>query len=228
MNTTNTQGVKPTTIGNIMVTDVLTVSSETSLVEAAQLLIEHNLTGLPVVTKDGTLIGIVTERDFIEKGTAIHLPTLTKLLSGISFYKSDKQLLPEVKKMLSLRVKDVMNKEPLVFSATSSVEDAIEVFSHHHAVNPIPVVDANQKLVGIMARFDIVKLFHSLPRLSRLVEDNALKHDNLEGGKLLKGLEKNFVLISKPRTRWWLVVSISFAIIGFIIAFALILRIEVR
>lgn len=221
----NTQGAKPVLVRDIMVTDVVTVHPETSLIEAAQFLTERNLDGLPVVAKDNTLIGIVTDRDLIEKGTAIHLPTLAKFLSDVSFYKSDKKLLPEVKKMLSLRVKDVMNSDPLVLPDTSLVEEAVEIFAHHHAVNPVPVVDVNKKLVGVIARFDIVKLFHSIPHLSNLEADHNQKPEIPQGSRILRGLEKQFVLISKPRTRWWLLASISFAVVGFIIAFALILRI---
>jgi CBS domain-containing protein len=221
----NTASAKPARVEDVMTKDIVVVRPETSLAEAAQLLTKHNFSGLPVVSKDGKLAGLVTEYDLIEKGTAMHLPTLAKLLSDFSFYKSDKDfVLPEVKKMLSLRVEDVMNREPLTLPENATVEEAIEVFAHHHAVNPVPVIDVQKRLVGILARFDIIKLFHTVPHPSSAEVSHERTHEDPQIQAFLTNLEDRFIVVPKARARYWLLASILFAIVGFIIAFALILR----
>src|SRR3989344_4406833 len=217
METAQAQSAK---VVDIMTKKVVMISQETTLSEAAAKLTEHNFTGLPVVDKDGTLVGLITEYDLIEKGTAMHLPTLAKLLSDFSFYKDDKDfVLPEIKKMLSMKVKDVMNKEPLSLPVTASIEDAIEIFAHHHAVNPVPVVDEKKKLAGILARFDIIKLFHGASHtasseISTTEVDHTRVHDDPQVGAFLKNLEERFMVVPKTRARYWLVASVLFAIVG--------------
>lgn len=215
-------------VEDIMVTDVLAVHPDTSLIEAAQILTKYNFSGLPVVDKSERLVGLLTEYDLIEKGTAVHLPTLLAVLQSVPFYKDEADImLPEAKKLLSLKVQDVMNDDPMTIPPEASVEDAVEIFSHHHAINPVPVVAKEGQLVGILARFDIVKLFHTSPHMSEL-GDVAIEHDTAKENPAVENmfadLQKNFVVVSKGRTKWWPVASILFAIVGFIIAFALILR----
>src|SRR5579859_7753010 len=55
----------PVTAADIMTPDPLTLAPETSVHEAAQLLSEHRISGAPVVDKDGSILGIVSEYDLI-------------------------------------------------------------------------------------------------------------------------------------------------------------------
>jgi CBS domain-containing protein len=61
-----------TFVATVMTRDLQTVRPETPLAEAAQQLVSHKFGCLPVTTSDGTLVGIVTEHDFLK--------TLVKLL----------------------------------------------------------------------------------------------------------------------------------------------------
>ena len=58
-----------------------------------------------------------------------------------------------------MTVADVMNKEPLVLEEERSVDDAIRAFTEHHKVDPIPVINSEKKPIGVISRFDMVKLF---------------------------------------------------------------------
>jgi len=211
-------------VKDLMVQNVVMVRPETPLVEAAEVITKNDFTGLPVSDSEGRLLGLLTEYDLISRGTSLHLPTLSKLLSGASFYKSDKELLlPEVKSILELKVSDVMNKEPLTLSPNSMISEAVQLFAEHHAVNPVPVIDETRKVVGILARFDIVKLWGSAnpgPETHTI----AQREGGNEAENFLEQFNKRFVLVSKARTRWWLVASMLFGAVGFIIAFAIILR----
>jgi len=190
-------------VKDLMITDVVSVRPETPLVEAAEILTKHDFTGLPVVDTQNRLVGIMTEYDLISRGTFVHLPTLSKLLSDTSFYKNEKEnLFPEVQKILELKVKDVMNKDPLTLSPTSMIPEAVRIFSEHHAVNPVPVIDAGRKVVGIIARFDIVKLWgQTAPQQREKVHEHGTKNEDAE--KFFKEFNKRFVVVSRARTRWW-------------------------
>ena len=146
----------------------LSVYPETSLLEAHNIIAAHQFDGAPVVDKENTLIGILTEYDLIVKGSSLHLPTFQKILAELSVYQKDKrQFQNEVEELKQLTVKDVMNNDPLMLPDTASFEEVVTAFRDHHRVNPIPVVDANKKVVGVVSHYDVLKLFTALRQDSR-------------------------------------------------------------
>lgn len=212
------------TVRDLMTKKVVLVYPDTSLIEAADLILKHNFSGLPVADKNGILVGILTEYDLIIKGSLIHLPTFIKLLSDFDLYKKDQSLIrDDLKQILSMTVGDVMNSEPLVLEDGASLETTVRAFSDHHRVNPIPVVDANRKVVGVISRADLTKLFE-FPDLHVTDKQNEREVDK-NINRFLNSFEKQFIFVSKSRTYLWLIASILFMIVGFIIAWALILRI---
>ena len=57
--------------------DLVAVGPETPLTEAAQLLIRHRITGLPVIDADGRIVGVITEFDLIRTAAEPHVPWRT-------------------------------------------------------------------------------------------------------------------------------------------------------
>ena len=142
-------------VSEFMTKEVFALKPTDSLFRAAQFMFEKNFDGLPVVLDDSTLVGIITQYDLISKGANIHLPTFMKLMNEFSMYKKDKSLLkPELQKIVSLTVKDLMNPEPITVSPDLPMETAATVFSEHHRVNPIPVINEEHKILGVISRFD--------------------------------------------------------------------------
>jgi CBS domain-containing protein len=213
-------------ISDLMTKDTISVSPETPIVEAARILSEKKLDGVPVVNDDKVVVGILTEYDLLTKGTSIHLPTFLKLLKEFDLYKKDKSLIKgEIAAVLSTKVKDVMNGDPMVMAPTASIEEATKTFAEHHRVNPIPIVDGAHKLVGVLSRYDLIKLYSGgASALSgSLVSERKLdEHIDV----FLKSFERRFLFVSKFRTRFWLLFSIMFILIGFFIATAVIIRIS--
>ncbi len=151
------------TVRDIMTHDAVSVHPETSLADAAKILAEHNFDGLPVVDTDNKLLGILTEYDLISKGSAIHLPTFQLILKNLNVLKNDHAgFKKEVKEIESLQVKDVMNTDPLTLPEHATYEDAVAAFRDHHRVNPIPVIDHNRRVLGVVSRFDILKPLREL------------------------------------------------------------------
>ena len=144
-----------------MTKDVITVPPTMSLVDAAGIIAEHNVDGVPVVDANGKLEGILTEYDLISKGSAVHLPTFIAILENLAIYKKDhSKFKKEVSELSKLEVKDLMNPDPLTLRENSSYSKIVMAFRDHHRVNPIPVVDENKKVVGVISRYDVLKPLH--------------------------------------------------------------------
>ena len=141
-----------------MTSEVISVHPETSILEAHKLISDHNFHGVPVVDEENRILGILTEYDLIAKGSSMHLPTFQKIVSELNFEKNHGGLENDIEALAQLRVSDVMNSEPLTLSDTASFEEVVEVFRSHHRVNPVPVINNDKKVVGIVSHFDILQV----------------------------------------------------------------------
>lgn len=145
---------------DIMTKNVATLDPEDSLEKATQLFEQFKYDGFPVVNKDGRLLGIVTAYDMVSQSYATHLPSLVGILEDIYSGKADDQKLKDQFGIVrSIKVRDMMNEDPLVIGPDVRVEDLAKEFIQHHRVNPIPVIDPDKKLLGVVSRFDIIRFF---------------------------------------------------------------------
>ncbi|MBI2065406.1 MAG: CBS domain-containing protein [Candidatus Yanofskybacteria bacterium] len=145
---------------DLMTKEVVSVHPETNLLDVAKILAEHNFDGVPVIDNDSKVVGIVTEYDLINKTSAVHLPTLQIVLRNLPQFKAEESHFQE--EILSLKVSDIMNKDPLTIEADLPYDEIIKLFKEHHKVNPIPVVDKDHKIIGVISRFDVLRPFHVL------------------------------------------------------------------
>src|SRR3974390_1376512 len=98
---------------DIMVTNVITVRPEASVRDAAKILLANRISALPVLDKDGHLVGIISEGDLVrraELGTNHHRSWWLELFSGTSKEASAKSFL----KSRGRRVRDVMTTKNLI------------------------------------------------------------------------------------------------------------------
>lgn len=145
-------------VQDIMEKSVVSVRPDTPLSEAAKTLADHKFDGVPVVDDANTLVGILTEYDLVSKGSAIHLPTFQKILENLSvFGKDKKEFRSNVEDVANMKVRDVMNADPLTLHHDATYEEAVVAFRDHHRVNPIPVIDKDKKVIGVVSRFDVLK-----------------------------------------------------------------------
>ncbi|TSC91092.1 MAG: CBS-domain-containing membrane protein [Parcubacteria group bacterium Licking1014_17] len=207
-----------------MTKEVVSVSPETSVIEVAQLLFDRDFDGVPVVSNDNKLLGVITQWDLVSKGANVHIPTFIKLMQDFPIHKQDSsKIRPELEKILTLKVGDIMNKEPLIISPEVGLEEAAKIFGEHHGVNPLPVVK-DSLLVGIISRYDIIKLYAGTQKTASKIS-RADDMDN-KVATFMDSFEKRFVVVSKIRSKFWFLISLLFIIAGFIIAMFLMLRVE--
>lgn len=151
----------PRIIKDIMTKHVISIAPDASLLEAFERILKGGFNGLPVVDKGKKLLGIVTEYDFLSKGSGIHLPTFIKLFGKYPDENRDRNLLikESLADLLSFRVRDIMNSDPLALRENATIEEAVRMFGAHHRVNPIPVLDLKGKIVGVLSRFDVIRFY---------------------------------------------------------------------
>jgi CBS domain-containing protein len=207
------------TIEDLMTRKVISVFPDTPLVEAVTTLTKHGFNGLPVVDKQNMLVGLLTEYNMISQGSYVHLKTLINLFNRIDFYKNENQAIrDDLKKILSMSVSDVMDKNPATITPAASIEEVSRMFADPK-INPLPVVSSDNRLVGILSLSDLTKLYGVATRKTFQSREMDKRVDDF-----IRNFEKQFVLVSKFRSQTWLITSILFAIVGFIIALIFILR----
>lgn len=143
------------TAKEIMTTDVITIDPETSVKEAANIMSDNDISGLPVV-KNGELVGIVTENDLIIKDKKLHFPEYINVIGGIIYLESYKKFEKEFKKFIAIKVGELMTEDVITANPDDPIEE-LATTMHQENVNRLPVVDNAGQLIGIVTRGNIVK-----------------------------------------------------------------------
>ena len=140
---------------DIMTGEVITISPETEIAQAAKLLLKNRINGVPVIDDAGELVGILCQSDLIIQQKNIPLPSLFTLLDGFIPLTSSKKLDKEVKKIAATKVADAMTANPVTVNPDTGIEEvaALMVEKSYHT---LPVVDAG-KLVGIVGKEDVLR-----------------------------------------------------------------------
>ena len=143
------------TAADIMTPKVITVTPATSVEELAKILTAFNLSGLPVVDDDGSIVGVVTESDLIDQNKKIHIPTVVTILDSFLYLESPDKMKKEMKKMAGCTVADICTREVVTVTPDCSLEEIATIMAEQH-IHTLPVVSAG-KLLGIIGKKDIIK-----------------------------------------------------------------------
>ena len=143
---------------DIMSGNVITIDKNASIEELSALLIEKKISGVPVTDENGIMVGIATEGDIIVKDTDLHFPRYFKLLDGIIYLESFTKFKNNLRKHLAIKVEEIMTRKVISASSDTKINDIAEMMVNNR-VNRIPIVDENNKPIGIVTRADIVKSF---------------------------------------------------------------------
>lgn len=148
-------------IKDIMTKNVITVTEDDTVEKCANLLITHDLSGLPVLDDKGRVKGIVTEGDIIRRASRIKGPAALEVLGGIFYLESPKHFMDELKKSMGSVVKDIMTKELITIEEDTKIEEAATLLVQNK-IKRLPVIDKKGNLMGIVSRKDIMNhLFNS-------------------------------------------------------------------
>lgn len=158
-------------VRDVMTTEVLTVEPETPLKDVARLMIEHGVSGIPVVDPTGLVVGVVSEADLLlkERGAAGVARRPLAWLLGDS-----KATEREMVKITAIAARDAMTDPPLTIGPDRPLREAADLMIREQ-VNRLPVVGRAGRLVEIVTRADVVRAF-SRPdaELAAIVRDEIV------------------------------------------------------
>ena len=143
-------------IKEIMKQQVISVSKEQSIEEVAKVLADNGISGVPVVDDAGKVIGVISETDLLCKDIEPRFPSYIELLGGIIYIEGIKKYEEELRKLTALTAEQIMTKAVVTAKETDDIRYAATLMVDNK-VNRLPVVNDQNKLVGIISRSDLVK-----------------------------------------------------------------------
>ncbi|AEG60094.1 CBS domain-containing protein [Desulforamulus ruminis] len=142
-------------VKEIMRSDVITVTKDMTIQEVAEVLVTHNISGVPVVDEAGSLVGMVTEGDLLHKESNPRIPKFFGLLGGLIYFGGVDQYKEDFKKLAALKAAEIMTSKVITVSGEEEVGQVATLMIDNN-IKRIPVVE-NGKMIGIVSRADIVK-----------------------------------------------------------------------
>jgi CBS domain-containing protein len=136
-------------VSDVMTTKVVSVARDTSYRQVAELLREHHLTAVPVVTPDQRVIGVVSEADLLRKQER-HEHAATK--PGWTMHRTART------KAEARTAEGLMTTPAITIGPEALLGTAARAMNAHH-VNRLPVVAADGTMVGVVSRADLLRVF---------------------------------------------------------------------
>jgi CBS domain-containing protein len=139
-------------VADVMTRQVVSVTPETTIAEAAQLLLQHRISGLPVVGPDGAVVGIVTEGDLLRR---VETGTQRRHARWLEFLIAPGRLAQEYTDANARKVGEIMTADVVSLAPGDALSDVVELMERRH-VKRLPVIEAG-RLVGIVSRANLVR-----------------------------------------------------------------------
>lgn len=141
-------------VKEIMAREVTSISPDTNAKEALALLLKMQISGLPVISKDGKLMGVFTEKDIL-----IHiLPSYVEKVGNFVYEENPKSIKNKFQDLLNLSVSRLMRKDVITVDENMSLCEVARLMLTQK-VRRIPVLDKENMVVGIVAREDVIKAY---------------------------------------------------------------------
>ena len=138
-------------VGEIMQREVATVRQGSSLSDAAKLMTQKHVSGLPVVDVDDKLIGILTEADFLS-ALDIHGESAVQDLFETIIRRR------RTRKHMGTIVDDIMTRDPVRVGAEDTLQRALELMNKN-GIKRLVITDDENRVQGVISRADLIKLF---------------------------------------------------------------------
>lgn len=137
-------------VSDAMTADLVTTTPETTLKDAAGEMVRHRISGLPVVNDSGTVVGVLSETDVVAKEVEARPrdSALRRFLEGPAV--DDRFYARTVGDAMTTPARTIEPGRPVAQAASIMLAEGI---------NRLPVVDEHGKLVGLLTRGDLVRVF---------------------------------------------------------------------
>ena len=165
----------------IMTRRLITVVADTSIIDAANIMLKNHVSGLPVLDHTGKLVGIVSQSDFLRRaeiGTQRKRARWLKILLGPGTAATD------FVRESGRKVGEVMTLEPYTVTEDATLEEVVQLMERNN-VKRLPVI-REDKLVGIVTRSNLLQ---AVAELAREVPDPTADDDHIRN-HIIAAIEK--------------------------------------
>ena len=169
-------------VKDAMTPNVICIGADEPVLKAARLMLQNRISGLPVVDKNGELVGMVTEGDFLRRG---ELGTQRQRPKWLEFIVGPGKLAQEYTHSSGRKVEEIMTPDPWTIGENETLEAVVDTMERHH-VKRLPVTRGG-RMVGIVSR---ANLMHALASLSRDVPAPPPGGDSAIRDKILAAIAK--------------------------------------
>jgi CBS domain-containing protein len=151
------------TVGALMTTAVITFKPTDTIQHVVETMRTQRISGAPVIDEQRRVIGIISEADIMKLTASVPFPVIDPLnpfpvFSITTYLREVKRIPEEITALFEGEVKDAMTRKPVTISPDASIAEAARLM-HKNDFNRLPVVDADGKLIGLIARDDIIRVF---------------------------------------------------------------------
>ncbi|MCM8784135.1 MAG: CBS domain-containing protein [Candidatus Omnitrophica bacterium] len=141
-------------VKEVMSKEVKSLSPEMSIREALNLLLQMGISGLPVIDAEEKLVGMFTEKEVLK----VVLPSYWERVGKFVYDDNPKVIRKKIEELKNHKVAEVMRREVISVNEDTALCEVARIMLTEK-VRRIPVLDKDKKVVGIIAREDIVKAF---------------------------------------------------------------------
>ncbi|TLS45335.1 CBS domain-containing protein [Streptomyces montanus] len=171
-------------VGEVMTREVVEARRETSFKDVARLLESHGISGLPVVDHDDKVLGVISESDLIHGQAARSTPGRGRRFRIPALGRSARHAAAVAR---ATTAEELMSTPAVTVHPEQPVADAARVMERHH-VERLPVVDEEDRLIGIATRRDLLRVF--------LRTDEEIRQDVLDVLTRTMGLPPDTVIVA--------------------------------
>lgn len=148
-----------------MTSNVISISPDTSLLQCRKLFKKHKVRRLPVLDTDGMVVGLISMSDL--NAFTPQRSTPLEIIEALDILEE-------------MKAKDVMTMAPTTIPCQSTVDQAAIIMIEKH-LNCLPVVDSDDKLVGILTEWDLFKALTAVSGAMQRGVDTAFVLENKRG-----------------------------------------------
>lgn len=142
---------------HIMTKDCITVTPHATIEEAAKIMLQTHISGLPVLNEAGTLVGIVSESDFLRRS---EIGTGRKRPAWLQFFLGPGKVAAEFVHERGRRVEDVMTPDPITVDEETPLEELVRLMEKND-IKRLPVMSGTT-LKGIVTRSNLLQAVASM------------------------------------------------------------------
>lgn len=146
-------------VHQIMNKDVITIGPKASIAAAAKLMLEHHISGLPVLDNGGKLAGIISEGDFLRRS---EISTQRRRPRWLQFFIGAGREASEYVRQTGRKVEDIMTSSPVTVDEDTPLGELVDLMEKYD-IKRLPVI-RGEKLVGIVTRANLLQAVASLVR----------------------------------------------------------------